>query len=55
MWNQFATETSAKGGPGSILGPGGAAGGWHPTVLYLVGLVLLELVVLALVSRLLLK
>jgi hypothetical protein len=39
-------------------GPGGSVnspGGWHPTVLYMLGLVVLEIVAVAFLSRHLLK
>lgn len=51
MWNQYAAP-SGQAAPGAITSPSSAAaGGWHPTVLYLVALLAVEFVVLGLVSR----
>lgn len=50
----------ADAGPGPTTSSPGAAsapgpGGWHPTVLYMLGLVLVELLLVAFLSRHLLK
>lgn len=58
MWNQYANKGTATGAPGAVQGPqaGSAApGAWHPTVLYLIGLVVAEVVVLGFISHKLLK
>lgn len=48
----MAPVTSAQtSGPGSVSSPGG----WHPTVMYMIGLTFLEIVVVAILSRHLLK
>lgn len=39
----------------STAGPGAAAGGWHPTVLYLIALIVLEIFVVGLLSRTVLR
>lgn len=41
----MAPIASPSGGSGSI------AGGWHPTVLYMVGLVALEIIAVAWISK----
>ncbi len=49
---------SAKGGIGAMFklsspasGPGTAAGGWHPTIAWMLGFVVIELVAFHLLSR----
>lgn len=51
MWNKTSSSSlgNATGGPSSASKSG--PGGWHPTVLYLVGLVLAEVFILGFVSR----
>jgi hypothetical protein len=57
----FKTFISASAGAGAgqsapITSPGGSGpGGWHPTVLYMIGLTFAEIVAVALLSRHLLK
>lgn len=51
---------SGKGGASSvntspITAPGGTVGGWHPTILYMAGLVVAEIIVVGFLSRHLLK
>ena len=48
---------SGAGKPGPVSGPGGGAGpgGWEPSVLYLLGLTLAEIVAVAFLSKHLLK
>jgi len=56
MWNQFAAG-GAAGGATPIAGPGdgSAPGGWHPTVLYMLALIVAEIVVVGFLSRHLLR
>jgi len=53
MWNKATTGMAAQGpsSPGAVSGPGGGATGWHPTILYLLVLVVVELVVVAFITR----
>lgn len=54
MFRSFA----ANGGTAPVSSPSGSStgpGGWHPTILYLLGLVIAEIVLVALLSRYLLK
>jgi len=46
-----AVQAPSNAGSGSVNGPGG----WHPTVLYMTGLVIAEIVVVGFLSRHLLK
>jgi hypothetical protein len=48
-WNSGPEMTAVQSPTGGQLGSG--PGGWHPTVLYMLGLVLLEIVVVAWLSR----
>ncbi len=54
-----AYSGAAPTGVGPITSPGASqdlgAGGWHPTVLFMVGLVIAEIIAVGLVSRYLLK
>lgn len=49
------TSSAAGGGASPISAPPGQAQGWHPTVLYMLGLVVAEIVLVGLLSRYLLK
>ena len=60
MWKTYAGVSAQAGGGASKAAPvsaGGAAGpgGWHPSALYMVGLVIAEIVVVGVLSRHLLK
>jgi hypothetical protein len=49
--DQAQKPLAAPQGGGSSVGPGG----WHPTILYLIALVLAEIIVVGILSRNLLK
>lgn len=55
----FKTWTGADQAQTPLVSPQGGAsagpGGWHPTILYLLGLVLAEIVIVGILSRNLLK
>jgi hypothetical protein len=55
----FRTYAAQPAGVGSITSPGSASqigpGGWHPTVLYMLGLVVLEIIIVGFLSRHVLK
>lgn len=54
MWNTYSKPGNRDFAPGGVAGPqggSGAAGGWHPTILYLIGLVIAEIVVLGFISH----
>lgn len=48
-WNQGPEMTSVQSPQGGGLSAG--PGGWHPTILYMIALVLLEIVAVAWLSR----
>lgn len=62
-WRGGGSESPLTGGQGSNMGlsmqglgkfsagTGGDNGGWHPTVLYLIGLVIVEMIVFGFISR----
>ncbi|WP_160148948.1 hypothetical protein [Amycolatopsis alkalitolerans] len=56
MWKQWqggASSSTAAPVSGPTAGTGGQ--GWHPTVLYMLGLVVAEIVIVGILSRHLLK
>lgn len=61
MFKTYASFSGAAGSAGDAVAPirsGGAnagPGGWHPTVLYMLGLVVAEIIAVALLSRRLLR
>lgn len=56
-FKSYAAPSSTGVGPVSSPSTAGDSGpgGWHPTVLYMLGLVLIELIIVAWLSRTLLK
>lgn len=60
MFKTYASFSGAAGATGNDVGPirspgVNAPGGWHPTVLYMLGLVAAEIIAVALLSRHLLR
>lgn len=56
MWNQHTTGAAGGFAPGGIAGPSAAGStGWHPTVVYMLALVVVEIVGIGIVSRRLLE
>jgi hypothetical protein len=57
MWKTWTGSGQTMGPISSpqTTGPGVTAGGWHPTILYLIVLVVLEIFVVGLLSRTVLR
>lgn len=60
MFKTYTSFSGAAGGASTVApirsaGTGSGPGGWHPTVLYMVGLVLAEIIAVAFLSRHLLR
>lgn len=60
MWKTYASFSGQAGASAIPASPvrspsAGSGGGWHPTVLYLLGLVIAEIIAVALLSHWLLK